>query len=119
MDASKLIDKQIADFPDWKGKLLARIRKLIHDASPEMKEEWKWGTAVWTNNGLVCAMSAFKNHVKVNFFKGSMLTDPKKLLNSGLESKVNRAIDLYENDTLDEEGLKELVRNASALNIKK
>jgi hypothetical protein len=119
MDVSSKIDKQIADLPDWRGQLLTRIRKLINESDPNLKEDWKWETAVWTQNGLVCAMSSFKNHVKINFFKGASLSDPKKILNSGLESKSHRSIDLFEDDNIDEPGLKDLVRNAVNLNIKK
>ena len=119
MNASKLIDKQIADLPDWRGQLLDRLRKMINEASPSLTEEWKWGTAVWTSNGLVCAISAFKDHVKVNFFKGAALADQHRLFNAGLESKASRSIDIFEGDTMNESALKALIRAAVAINNKK
>lgn len=119
MDVSKLIDQQIASVPDWRGKLLAQIRTVVNAADPSLKEEWKWDVAVWTANGMVCAMSAFKDHVKLNFFKGASLKDPHKLLNAGMESKKHRAIDFSEGDKLKEFEIKELVREAVALNVNK
>ena len=114
---SQLITQQIADLPDWRGTMLARLRKLILQAAPELAEAWKWDTAVWTHNGLVCSAGAFKDHLKLNFFKGAALKDPKHLFNAGLEAKVTRAIDFSEGDKLDEPALKELVRAAVSLNI--
>ncbi len=119
MTPSKQIDKQIADFPDWRGKMLSDLRKLIHDADPDIKEEWKWGTAVFTHTKMVCAISAFKNHVKINFFQGAALKDPNKLFNAGLDAKAMRSIDFYEGDKIDEEELKDLIREAVALNTSK
>ena len=116
MDASKLIDKQIADLPDWRGKLIARLRKIILKADPDIVEEWKWNTAVWSRDGLVCAVGAFKEHVKLNFFKGASLKDPKKLFNAGLDAKTTRSIDFREGDALNEAALKELIREAVAFN---
>jgi len=116
MNPSQLIDKQIASFPDWRGKVMAQLRKLIHEADPEIKEEWKWETGVWTHNGMVCAIGAFKDHVKINFFKGASLDDPDKLLNAGLESKKSRAIDFNEADMLNEVGIKDLIRAAVSKN---
>jgi len=112
-----LITKQIAELGDWRGKLLARLRKLILDAAPDVTEEWKWGTAVWTSNGLVCAAGAFKDHVKLNFFKGASLKDPKRLFNAGLDAKATRAIDFTEGDKIDESALKALIRAAVAYNV--
>jgi hypothetical protein len=89
--ASKLITNMIAELDDWRGKLFARLRKLILEAAPDLTEEWKWNTAVWTSNGLVCAAGAFKDHVKLNFFKGASLKDPKRLFNAGLDAKATRA----------------------------
>ena len=119
MTPSQNIDAMIAEYTDWRGPLLARLRKAILAADPGMTEEWKWNTAVWTNNGLVCATGGFKDHVKVNFFKGASLDDSKKLFNSGLEAKNTRAIDFYEKDTLDDAALTALVKTAVAYNAKK
>jgi hypothetical protein len=116
MNASKLIDKQIADLPDWRGKLIARLRKIILKADPDIVEEWKWDTAVWSHGGLVCAAGAFKDHVKLNFFKGASLKDPKKLFNAGLDAKTTRAIDFREGDAVNEPALRELIRDAGAFN---
>ncbi len=116
MEASKLIDKQIAGAASWRGDLLAKLRQIIHQADPEIVEEWKWGTAVFTHGGNVCAIAAFKDHVKINFFKGSQLSDPHKLINAGLESKNNKAIDFKENDRINEPALIELIKEAVALN---
>ena len=115
-NASRLIDKQIKDLADWRGKLIARLRKIILQADPGIREEWKWGTAVWTKDGMVVSAGAFKDHVKLNFFKGASLKDPKRLFNAGLEAKGTRAIDFGAADKVDEAGLKELVRAAVALN---
>jgi len=116
MTPSQLIDKQIADLPDWRGKTLARLRKLILEAAPGLTEEWKWDTAVWTQNGLVCAAGTFKDHVKLNFFKGASLKDPKHLFNAGLDAKATRAIDFNAGDDIDESALKDLIRVAAAHN---
>jgi len=113
---SQLITHQIAELGDWRGKLIARLRKLILEADPDMIEEWKWDTAVWTHQGLVCSTGAFKDHVKLNFFKGASLKDPKHLFNAGLEAKATRAIDFSEGDKINEPALKELVRAAVAYN---
>ena len=114
--ASKLIDNMIAGLGDWRGKLLARLRKLILEAAPDLTEEWKWNTAVWTSNGLVCAAGAFKDHVKLNFFKGASLKDPKRLFKAGLDAKATRAIDFFEHDKVNEPVLKALIREAVAYN---
>jgi len=114
--ASKLIDKMIADLDDWRGHLLTRLRKLMLEAAPDIVEEWKWNTAVWTSNGMVCAGGAFKGHVKLNFFKGAALKDPKGLFNAGLDAKATRAIDFNERDKIDEPGLKTLIREAVTYN---
>jgi hypothetical protein len=114
---SQLITNQIAELGDWRGKMLERFRKLILAASPDITEEWKWGTAVWTQNGLVCSVGAFKDHVKVNFFKGASLKDPKKLFNAGLDAKATRAIDFNQGDKIDTAALKDLVRAAATLNV--
>src|SRR5262245_18894920 len=116
-NASQLISDLIAKLGDWRGKLLAQLRKIILDAAPGITEEWKWGTAVWTNKGLVCSAGAFKDHVKLNFFKGASLKDPKGLFNAGLDAKGTRAIDFYEGDGIDTSALKALVRAAVAYNL--
>jgi len=118
MNASKLIDKQIADLGDWRGKVFARLRKLINAADPDIIEDWKWNTAVWNHDGMVCAVGSFKDHVKVNFFKGAFLEDPHGLFNAGLEAKVTRAIDFHEGDKIDEPAFKNLVHAAVAYNQK-
>lgn len=113
---SQLITQQIAELGDWRGKLLARLRKLILEADPDITEEWKWGSAVWTHNGLVCSAGAFMDHVKLNFFKGASLKDPTGLFNAGLEAKATRAIDFSEGDKIDASALKALIRTAVAQN---
>ncbi len=114
--ASKLITGYIASHDDWRGTILARLRTIIREASPELAEEWKWGSPVWTHNGLVCAASAFKDHVKVNFFKGATLKDPKRTFNAGLDAKAMRSIDFHQGDKIDAAALKALVRAAVAQN---
>jgi hypothetical protein len=113
---SELITQRIEELGDWRGKLLAQLRKLILDAAPEVNEEWKWGTAVWVHKGNVVAAGAFKDHVKLNFFKGATLEDPSGLFNAGFEAKATRAIDFHEGDKINVAALKELVRAAVALN---
>jgi len=113
---SQKIDKYINDLDDWRGKLLARLRRLILESSPALTEDWKWETPVWVHKGNVVAGGVFKDHVKLNFFKGASLPDPKKLFNAGLDAKTTRAIDIHENDKIDEAALKELVRTAVAFN---
>ena len=114
---SQLITNHIAELADWRGKLLARLRKLILAADPDIVEEWKWDTPVWSHKGNVAAVGAFLDHVKVNFFKGASLPDPHGLFNAGLEAKATRAIDLHEGDKINAPALKELMRAAVALNI--
>ncbi len=113
---SEKISNQIAKLPDWRGRTLAQLRKLILEADPGITEEWKWGTAVWSKNGLVCSGGAFKDHVKLNFFKGASIDDPKGLFNAGLDAKATRSIDFSEGDRIDESSLKDLVRAAVAYN---
>jgi hypothetical protein len=110
---SEQIDQQIAALPDWRGPRMTALRKIINEADPNLKEDWKWDTAVWTAKGNVLALGAFKDHLKLNFFKGASLDDPNGLFNAGLDAKATRSIDLYENDTIDEQALKELVRAAA------
>jgi hypothetical protein len=113
---SKQITDFIAGLPDWRGKQLTKLRKLIQDAAPELAEDWKWGTPVWAHKGNVVAIGAFNDHVKLNFFKGASLEDPNGLFNAGLDAKATRAIDLYEGDKLNEPALKKLIRAAVDLN---
>ena len=114
--ASKQITKMISELGDWRGQMVARLRRLVLAAAPGITEEWKWGTPVWSQNGLVCAAGVFKDHVKLNFFKGASVPDPKGMFNSGLEAKAMRSIDFFEGDKLDEAGLQSLIRAAVALN---
>jgi hypothetical protein len=114
---SELIDKQIAELGDWRGPMFAALRKLILAADPEIKEEWKWDTAVWTHSGMVCAVGGFKDHLKLNFFRGASLKDPHKLFNAGLDAKKTRAVDFYEGDKLNKKALTELIRAAVASNL--
>ncbi len=118
MNPTEEIDKYIASLKDWRGELLGKLRKLIHEVDPDIKEEWKWSTPVFSHNGQVCALGAFQDHVKINFFKGASLADPNKLFNAGLEAKKTRAIDLFENDKIDETALRELLKAAVSENSK-
>ena len=113
---SQQIDTYIQGMDDWRGMMIARVRKLILDAAPELTEEWKWDTPVWSHKGNVVAAGVFKDHVKLNFFKGASLGDPRGLFNAGLEAKATRAIDIAEGEEIDEVALKELVRTAVAYN---
>ena len=117
MTASKQIDKQIAGITGWRGQTMAQLRNVISDADLKLTEEFKWNTAVWSANGNVCALGAFKDHVKINFFKGAFLPDPHHLFNSGFEAKASRAIDIHEGDAVNGSHLKALVRAAVAHNI--
>ena len=119
MNPSKQIDKSISQIKDWRGKELARLRKLIHEADPGIVEEWKWNSPIFSKNGMVCSIGAFKDHVKANFFKGASLKDPKKLFNAGLEAKATRAIDLFEGDKLDAKAFKDLVKAGVDYNAEK
>ena len=116
MNPSERIDNQIAELADWRGQMLARLRKLILEADPDITEEWKWDTAVWSHQGLVCSAGAFKKTVKLNFFQGAFLEDPHKLFNAGLDAKKTRSIDFREGDAVDESALKDLIRAAVAYN---
>jgi hypothetical protein len=112
-DASAFIDELIANLDDWRGAAIADIRRIIHDADPEIVEEWKWrGAPVWSQDGIVCLAVPFKDKVKVTFYLGALLADPDKLFNSELEGKKWRAIDIYKDDKLNENSLKDLIRSA-------
>ncbi|MEO5325291.1 DUF1801 domain-containing protein [Mesorhizobium sp. CC13] len=114
--ASELIDARIRELDDWRGATLARIRSLIRQADPEVVEEWKWGTPVWSHGGIICTGEAYKKAVKTTFAKGASLEDPSGLFNSSLEGNTRRAIDFREGEEIDEEALKALIRAAVALN---
>jgi len=114
--ASDLISRRIADLWDWRGKTLARMRKLIKAADPDVVEEWKWGTPVWSHDGIICTGESYKKAVKLTFAKGASLKDPAHLFNSSLEGNVRRAIDISEGENVDESAFKALVREAVALN---
>jgi len=116
--ASQLIDEKIRELGDWRGRMLARVRGIIHEADPEVVEEWKWmGTPVWSHGGIVCTGETYKKVVKMTFAKGAALKDPRGLFNSSLEGNVRRAIDIHEGEQVDEAALKELIRAAVALNL--
>ena len=113
-----LIDARIRELGDWRGKTLARVRTLIHEADPEIVEEWKWrGVPTWYHGSIVCTGETYKNVVKMTFAKGAALEDPAGLFNSSLDGNVRRAIDIHEGDTVDEGALKDLIRAAAALNL--
>jgi hypothetical protein len=117
MTATQRIDKHITELSDWRGDMIARLRKLVLEAAPEVNEEWKWGSPVWAHKGNVLSAGVFKDHVKLNFFKGASLQDMNGLFNAGLESKATRGIDLHEGDQLNEVAIKELVRAAVNYNL--
>jgi hypothetical protein len=123
--AGKQIDERIRELGDWRGKTLGKVRGIIRKADPDIVEEWKWvkptnpGVPVWSHNGGICTGETYKNVVKLTFFNGAALSDPSGLFNSSLEGKVRRAIDFKENDKIDERALKDLIRAAVALNLKK
>ena len=120
--ASQNITKRIQELGDWRGETLARVRQLIHDADPGIEEEWKWakvsspGTPVWSHGGGVCTGESYKQVVKLTFFRGASLPDPRKLFNSSLEGNTRRAIDIREGEKLNEAAFKELIRSAVAAN---
>jgi hypothetical protein len=115
--ASSNIDKRIKELGDWRGETLAHVRKLIHDAEPEIVEEWKWrGVPVWECDGIVCTGESYKQVVKLTFARGAALSDPKKLFNSSLDGNVRRAIDIAEGAKLNETAFKTLIRAAVTAN---
>jgi hypothetical protein len=115
--ASANITKRIQELGDWRGETLAHVRKLIHDADPDIEEEWKWmGTPVWSHDGIVCTGESYKQVVKLTFARGAALEDPKALFNSSLEGNVRRAIDIREGEAIDEAAFKRLIRVAVAAN---
>jgi hypothetical protein len=116
MDVAQQIDSWIAGLPDWQRSLATELRAIVHEADPEIVEEWKWSTPVFSHGGQVCAIGAFKDHVKMNFFKGATLADPRGLYNAGLDAKTMRSIDFKAGQQPDRAGLIELVRAAIAQN---
>ncbi len=124
-NASELIDERIRELGDWRGETLGKVRAIIKEADPDVVEEWKWrkatnpGTPVWSDTGDICTGESYKNVIKLTFFKGASLNDPSGLFNSSLDGKVRRAIDIKEDDTIDVGALKDLVRQAVALNQKR
>lgn len=123
--ASALMDKKIKELGDWRGRTLAKLRELIHEADPNIVEEWKWakatspGTPVFSHDGIVCTGETYKSVVKMTFAKGAALKDPSRLFNSSMEGNVRRAIDIREGEEIDEAALKDLIRAAVALNLDK
>jgi len=121
-EASDKIDRKIAELDDWRGEMLARVRKVVLKADPDVVEEWKWakasspGTPVWSHDGIICTGETYKSVVKMTFAKGASLPDPTGLFNSSLEGNVRRAIDFREGDAVDEKALAALIRAAVALN---
>ena len=124
VESAAILDARIRELKEWRGKMLAKVREIIHQADPEIVEEWKWvkatspGTPVFSRGGIVCTGETYKNVVKMTFAKGAALKDPARLFNSSLDGNVRRAIDLHEGDKVDEVALKDLIRAAVALNLK-
>jgi hypothetical protein len=116
---SRLIDARIKELDDWRGEMLARLRRLIKEADPDVVEEWKWDVPVWSHDGIICTGEAYKKVVKMTFARGAAVKDPKRLFNSSLEGNTRRAIDFHQDETIDESGLKALIRAAVALNQEK
>jgi len=114
--ATELISNRITELGDWRGKALARVRKLIRDSVPGVVEEWKWNVPVWSLDGLICTGESYKNSIKLTFAKGASLKDPKRLFSSSLDGNVRRALDISEGEKIDEAALKALVREAAAFN---
>ncbi len=121
--ASAKITNRIADLGDWRGETLSKIRQLIHDADPDIIEEWKWakasspGVPVWSHAGIICTGESYKQVIKLTFARGASLKDPKKLFNSSLEGKVRRAIDIRQGEAVNEDAFKQLIRAAAAANL--
>jgi hypothetical protein len=118
MNPSEKIDHEIKNLEGWCKPVMEDLRRIINEADPELKEEWKWNTPVWSKNGMVCSIGAFKNHVKFVVFKGSQIPDPDKLFNTESTGKFMRSIDFHEGDKMPEDGIKKLVQSAVKLNQK-
>jgi hypothetical protein len=118
----RLIDRRIRELGDWRGSVLGRVRALIHEADPDVVEEWKWkkatspGTPVWSHDGIICTGESYQQAVKLTFFRGASLKDPKRLFNSSLDGNARRAIDIREGETIDDAAFKQLIRAAVAFN---
>src|SRR3982751_3043914 len=113
---ARLIDARIEELDDWRGKMLSRLRALIHEADPDVVEEWKWAVPVWSHAGIICTGESYKKVVKLTFAKGAAVKDPTGLFNSSLEGNTRRAIDFHEDDEIDEAAFKKLIRAAVAVN---
>jgi len=118
-DIQKLIDERIKVFSDWRGPAVEKLIKIVRSVDPTLEEQWKWDTLVWSKNGLVCAVGAFKDKVGLNFFQGAKLKDPKKVFNDGLEAKGSRRISYFEQDKIDSSALKHIIKEAVEFNSKK
>ena len=116
LSASQLISAKLAELGDWRGQALSRIRQLIHEAVPDVLEEWKWSTPVWSHHGILCTGESYKKAVKLTFAKGASLPDPTRLFNASLEGNVRRAIDIPEGVQINESAFKDLIRAAAARN---
>ena len=116
MTASETIDKRIAELADWRGATMSRMRELIKEADPEVVEEWKWNTPVWSHDGIICTGESYKSAVKLTFLKGASLKDPARLFNASLEGNARRAIDIHEGEEVDAAAFRALIRAAVALN---
>jgi hypothetical protein len=114
--AAELIDGRIAELGDWRGKALSRMRRLIHAADPDVREEWKWGGPVWSHEGIICTGESYKSAVKLTFARGASLDDPAGLFNSSLDGGTRRAIDIHEGEEVDADAFKALIRAAVTLN---
>lgn len=116
MDVDKLFSKRANELNDWRGEVLTQLRNIVEIAAPDAELTWKWGSPVWTQNGLLLSLGSFSDHLKIHFFKGASLTDKNKLLNSGLEAKLTRGIDIFKNDYFNEDKLTELIKEAVLIN---
>jgi hypothetical protein len=116
MDVDKLFAERVSDLNDWRGEVLAQLRKIVEIAAPNAELNWKWNSPVWMQNGLILSLGSFSDHLKIHFFKGAALQDKSKLFNSGLEAKTTRGIDIFKEDNLNEDKLIDLIREAVAFN---
>ncbi len=119
MDVNKLFDDRVQELKDWRGEKLVQLRKIVEEAAPDAELTWKWGSPVWTYKGLLLSLGSFSDHIKIHFFKGASIPDPEGLFNAGLEAKSTRGIDFFENDKVNKNGIKKLIRSALKANIKK
>lgn len=119
MDVDKLFNERVTELKDWRGEVLSKLRKIVEKAAPQAELTWKWGSPVWVQNGLLLSLGSFSDHLKIHFFRGASLSDKSNLLNSGLDAKTTRGIDLFKNDKINEEKLIELISEAVTLNSEK